>query len=96
MAEVERHGLGALRGQPARPLRSAGADLQHPASAHRTEQAQLGLGPALRTPDEGASGAVVAQEGRVLLGVLGRRAVPPAPRGPGGGAFSHVRAVGAV
>ena len=58
----------------------AGADLEHGHAVAHPEQVELGLGPALRPPDELA----VAEEGAVLGVVVVGLAVPPGPvRGPG-------------
>ena len=76
-ADVESDGDGALRGQPAGALGTAGPDLEDPASDYRTEQAELRLGPALGPPDERAAGPVVAEEAAVLLGVRAGLGVPP-------------------
>ena len=61
--------------QPARALGGAGADLEHRHPVAHPEQVELGLGPALRPPDELA----VAEEGAVLGVVVVGLAVPPGP-----------------
>lgn len=81
MREVERDRPRAPRREPTRTLSGPGPDLQHPASPEpgdRTEQPGLLLVQALRAPDE----PVVAEESAVLVLVLVRVAVPPAPTGP--------------
>jgi hypothetical protein len=82
VGEVQGDRAGALRNQPARALRRAGADLQDVLALQflrRAEQLGLDLVQALGAPYE----AVVAEEGAVLDLVLVGVSVPPAPVGPG-------------
>src|SRR5690606_12761865 len=74
--------LGAPPGEPARALGGAGADLEHPQAADIPEEAGLLLAQPLRAPAE----VGVAEEGAVLVEVLGGvLAPPPAVRARRGG-----------
>ena len=67
--KVEAVGPAALGAYPAGALPGAGADLEHVAPGDVAEDSGLGLGQALRTPDEPGVAEELAVGGLVLVGV---------------------------